>query len=195
LYRFKKIRIGERRQPTRPDFVLFIYDPFRVALSTPPWPLDWKETGMMHRAQLRLLFHGNLFLLIGLLSGVPYLFGIVQGWSAEEVHGWHFAHTALSVGSVWMIAVAGVLSLLTVGTSTLAVLVWSLLLCGYGFSIGIVLSAIAGVRGLEPCGPPLNLVAFVANMVGIGGALANVVLMTTAAYSSLKRLGKPDVTP
>ena len=47
---------------------------------------------MTERDQVRLLFHGSIVLLVGLLSGVPMGQAITGGWGEEVVRAWRVAH-------------------------------------------------------------------------------------------------------
>ena len=57
----------------------------------------------------------------------------------------------------------------------------------YSFTLGLVVAATAGVRGLRATGPALNWVVFAAYMVGSLGVLLGVVLMIRGAYAALRR--------
>lgn len=56
----------------------------------------------------------------------------------------------------------------------------------YSFTLGLVVAATAGVRGLRATGPALNWVVFAAYMVGSVGALVGVALVIRGAYAALR---------
>jgi hypothetical protein len=123
--------------------------------------------------QRRLVFHGAIILLIGSLCGLPEMAVIRQGAPETAIHAWRVAHDALVLGGVMVIAIAAALRYVTLGASGMAWLTGSLLALAYGAVVGLGLPAFTGLRGLEPKGPPLNLVAFVGNLfVGAGTIVA-----------------------
>jgi hypothetical protein len=106
-----------------------------------------------------LVFHGILVILLGLLAGFPYAL-VVSGDLAGEVRAWRMAHLEGVLNGLVMIAVAaaGGLSVLTAFQSRLVV--WGLLVAGYGNVAASILGASFGVRGLAPEGPWANFVVF-----------------------------------
>ncbi len=56
----------------------------------------------MKRAQQRILFHGLVVLLVGLLCGVPYGQAITHAWGEEAVRAWRLAHFGLVVTGIWL---------------------------------------------------------------------------------------------
>ena len=140
---------------------------------------------MMKRAQLRILFHGLIILLVGLLCGVPYGRAITGGWGDEVVRGWRVAHLSLVVGGLWLLMVAAVSSLLVLDRRGIALLVGSNVTSGYAFTVALVLGASAGVRGLNATGPILNVVVFGANTVA---SLASVVWIVITIVGTVRAL-------
>lgn len=140
---------------------------------------------MMKRAQLRILFHGLIILLVGLLCGVPYGRAITGGWGDEVVRGWRVAHLSLVVGGLWLLMVAAVSSLLVLDRRGITLLVGSIVTSGYAFTVALVVAASAGVRGLNATGPILNLVVFGANTVA---SLASVVWIVITIVGTVRAL-------
>ena len=101
-----------------------------------------------------------------------------------------FAHLGLSAAGIWLIAVAGISHLVVLNARLVSVFVWSFVGSAYGFTVALVLAAVGGVRGLEPTGPFLNFVVFVANTVGALGALVGVALMGVGTYAALRSAGR-----
>jgi hypothetical protein len=132
---------------------------------------------MTRDEQLRLLFHASVVFAIGLVAGVPYSEAITSGGGEDAIRAWRVAHIGLTAGAVWLFALAAVGHLLAFTPGQVKAFLWSLILSAYGFAIALPLAAAAGVRGLEPTGPPLNALAFAANSVaGIGSIVATVLM-------------------
>src|SRR4051812_8305335 len=137
----------------------------------------------MKRAQLRILLHGLVVLLVGLLCGVPYGRAITHDWGEEAVRAWRVAHFGLVVGGIWLIVVAGISNLFVLTTRSIALLIYSVVTSAYGFTVALVVAAIAGVRGLELAGPAVNVVVFLANSVAALASLVAVGVMFLAQAS------------
>ena len=140
----------------------------------------------MKRAQLQILLHGLIILLVGLLCGVPYGRAITHGWGEEAVRGWRLAHFSLVVGGLWLMIVAAVSHLLVLGRGGIAALVYSVVTSGYAFTAALVTGAIGGVRGLDAAGPILNTVAFAGNVVASVASLVWVVVSIVGTVRALR---------
>jgi hypothetical protein len=129
----------------------------------------------------RLVFHGAVVLLLGLLTGLPLGAAITDGWGEEAIRAWRVAHTGLVGGGVALIAIGGAARHVRLGPHGAAWLVWSFVASVYAgvFSLGV--GPILGVRGLAPTPPPANILAFAANVVlALGSLLASVLLVRGA---------------
>ena len=140
----------------------------------------------MRRAPITILFHGLVVLLVGLLCGVPYGQAITHAWGEEAVRAWRFAHFGLVVAGIWLMVAAAVSHLLVLNTRRMAILVYSVVTSAYSFAVALVIGAIGGVRGLEPTGPVLNIVAFLANSVAAVASLVWVVVTILGTVSALR---------
>jgi hypothetical protein len=129
----------------------------------------------------RLLFHGAVVLLIGLLAGVPLSAAITDGWGEESVLAWRVAHTGIVAGGVALIAIAGALRHVRLGTGAAAWLVRSLVVSVYAGAVALGLGPILGVRGLQPVPPVGNLLVFAANVVLAVGSLVATLLLVSGA--------------
>ena len=138
------------------------------------------------RFQLQTLLHGAIVLLVGLLCGIPFGAAVGNAWGEEAVRAWRVAHSGGAMIGLMLIAIGAVLPRLLLGDRAASVLAWSLVASAYSFTLGLVVAATAGVRGLGATGPPLNWVVFVAYMVGSLGVLLSVVLMIRGAYAALR---------
>jgi len=83
-----------------------------------------------------------------------------------------------------------VLPRLVLGNRAAASLAWSLVASGYSFTLGVLVAATAGVRGLQAAGPAPNWVVFVSYAVGTVGAILGVVLLIVGAAAALR--GEPE---
>ena len=140
----------------------------------------------MRRAQLRMLFHALVVLLVGLLCGVPYGQAITRAWGEEAVRAWRFAHFGLVVAGIWLMVVAAVSHLLALNTRNIAILIHSVVISAYGFTIALVVAAVGGARGLEPTGSGLNVLAFLANSVAALASLVSVAVMIVGTVAALR---------
>ena len=138
------------------------------------------------RGQIQMLFHGAVVLFIGLWFGLPFGLAVSRGWGEESVGSWHVAHSGVAALGVMLIAIGAALHHLRLGERAASLLVWSLVASAYGFTIGLMLRGIVGVRGFRPSGSALNLVAFIANMVGVWGSLLGIALVIYGTYAVLK---------
>jgi hypothetical protein len=137
---------------------------------------------MADRERPRLILHGAVVLLVGLLCGLPT---VVEA-SAESVRFWHTAHEALIMMGVWMLAASSVLPALVLERHEALGIVWAHIATGYGFMAGLVIGGAIGVSPFEPGRTPAALVAFVASVIGILGAVMAASLTLTGARAALK---------
>lgn len=126
---------------------------------------------------------------IGLVAGLPLLLAIDLGWGDGSVHAWSVAHTSVTLTGVAFIAISGAFDHLVHGELEAAILVRSLLLCAYTFTLGLIIAAVAGVRGLAPMGPALNWVAFILFATGSFAVVFGVATMVFGALRALRSLG------
>lgn len=131
-----------------------------------------------------LVFHSALVLLVGLLAGMPY--GRAQNRHAPDqvIRAWRLAHATLALGPALGLAIAAVLSSLSVGAPIKSWLAWSWVVSNYGFCFSLPLAALVGQGGRTMDRPLSNQLVFVGNMVGIGGSSVGAVLLLYAAYVS-----------
>jgi len=144
---------------------------------------------MLPRAQRQILLHALIVLLVGLLCGAPYGRAITQGWGEEAVRGWRLAHFSLVVGGIWLMVVAATLQLLVLGARGIAILKYSVMTSGYGFTVALVIGAAGGVRGLEATGSMLNVIAFCGN---ISASVASLVWAAVSIVGVVKALGQTN---
>lgn len=132
-------------------------------------------------------FHGAILLFAGLVCGVPFAIAAGNAWGDEAVRAWRVAHTGAVTIGVALIAIGGIAHRLALGEGAGRVLVTSLLGAGYTFGPGIFIAAMAGIRGLGPTGPAVNVVVFLAYISGTIATFVASWLIISGAYTSLHR--------
>jgi hypothetical protein len=113
------------------------------------------EAGLGVPAELQMILHGSVVLLLGLLCGIPLGAAAARGAGQEATRA----------------------------------LTWSLVISAYVFLLGLVVAAVADVRGLSPRGAVLNRLVFAAYVVGSAGTLLGVVLTILGAWAALAARG------
>lgn len=141
---------------------------------------------MQYRLQLLLLLHGTVMIFIGLLAGVPLMLAIDLGWGSFSEHIWAVSHTSVTLTGVAFVAISGAFDHLVHGEREAALLVRSLLVCAYTFTVGLLVDAVGEVRGLAPMGPLLNWVAFILFVIGAVAILLGVGIMIMGAQRALR---------
>jgi hypothetical protein len=140
---------------------------------------------MEPRWRARLVFHGAVVILLGLLAGFPHAF-VLTGQIVGEERAWRMAHLeGLLNGMLAMLAGAAGGSLV-LSERQQAWLVWSLVVTGYGNVIASVLGATFGVRGLAFTGPPANAIMNLLFWIAILGILIGVGLLIAGARNAIR---------
>jgi hypothetical protein len=139
---------------------------------------------MASNDRARLIFHGAIVLLAGLLCGYPT---VVETLGADEsVRLWHTAHEALIMMGIWILATSSVLPALVLGRREAVGLVWSLLAMGYGFMVALVIGGVTGTTSFAPGKTVPSVIAFSGSAIGILGALLATGLTLMGARAALK---------
>ena len=133
-----------------------------------------------------MVLHGALIVFLGLVFGIPFGSAIVNGWGEEAVRAWKLAHLEGLMNGMLVLVLGLALPRLGLGGRKPALLAWSMIVAGYGNTVGGAVGAIAGVRGLEPEGPAMNAFVFACFMVGMWGALVAVALAIWGAWATLR---------
>jgi hypothetical protein len=120
---------------------------------------------MTDKDRMRVVFHGAVVMLVGLLCGLPTVN------EEEPVRLWHTAHESLILIGILLLAVSSVLPLLTLPRRESTALVWSLLATGYGLMVGLIIQAIVGEHAFGPSSNPVLMFAFIANATGMAGSV------------------------
>jgi hypothetical protein len=144
---------------------------------------------MSREAATTLVLHGLVVLFIGLVAGAPYGAALVNGWGAEAERAWKLAHMEGVQNGIMVLALAGASAWLALGARAERVVVWGAVLAAYGNTLGALLGALVGQRGLAPQGPLANWVVFVAFMFGMWGVLIAVPVAAKGAWNRLREQG------
>jgi len=137
---------------------------------------------MSERRQMYAIFHGAVVLLIGNLCGIVYADAIGRSLAEDVIRAWRVAHTGGVTAGLALVAVGAVLHRLTAGEAFRKVLVWSLVAGTYSITLGFLIAAIAGVRGITPGGPLLNSIVQVAYLVGGVSVLIGSIVFVYSAF-------------
>ena len=125
---------------------------------------------MAHSDRMRVVFHGAVVLLVGLLCGLPTVI------EEEPMRLWHTAHESLILIGVLLFAVSSILPVLELPKREARGLVWSLLATGYGLMTGLIIQGMTGVHAFGPSRSPVLMLAFVANATGMLGSVLTAAL-------------------
>jgi putative Mn2+ efflux pump MntP len=132
-----------------------------------------------------LLFHSVVVLVAGLLVGVPLGRAVHRNASDQVIKAWRLAHDTLTVGPTLTLAIAALLSSLSVGASIKSWLAWTWVAANYGFCFSLPLSAMVEQRGHTLEKPLSNQLVFIGNLVGIVASSVGTAVLLYAAYRSL----------
>lgn len=103
---------------------------------------------MTRRGQLRLYFHGVLFLIVAMLIGGPGLtVAMNYGWLDQVRQFLRQSHLILMLTGIWLMASAPALPLLDLTSRALSILVWSLVVSGYTFLVSVIVFGLVFVLG------------------------------------------------
>lgn len=133
-------------------------------------------------AQRRLVLHGAIILLVGLLCG----YAAVAEEASRSGRAWQAAHSALLLTGVWLIATAAVLPLLELPPRERRALLLSLTGGAHSFMTAVVIQAVTGVRAISPDVTGISRVAFAANLLAVLGTILAASLTIMGAWNALR---------
>ena len=133
----------------------------------------------------RMVFHGAVVVMLGLLIGFPHAF-VLTGQIAGEERAWRMAHLEGLLNGMLVLLVAAVSGSIVLSSRQQAWLAWSLIAAAYGNVIASVLGATFGVRGLALAPPAANVVMNLLFWVAIVGILAGVGLLIAGARNAIQ---------
>jgi hypothetical protein len=132
-----------------------------------------------------LFFNGTIILLIGLLLGFPFWLSIIQKKSASICRAWRVAHTTLIFQGILMLVAALALPHIVLNLTLSWLMVFSLIVAGYGFAFALALGAWIKKRGLLPGPFGLNTLLFIGHAIGVIGSLVGVSLILYSAFMAI----------
>jgi len=135
---------------------------------------------MDHALRKRIVFHGAVVVLLGMLAGFPYAF-VVTGQLQGEERAWRMAHLEGVLNGLLMLAIAGIGGRLALSARQGTILAWALVVTGYGNVVAAVIAATFAVRGLAPGGSFSNTVVYTLFMAAIAGVLVALGLVAFGA--------------
>lgn len=129
-----------------------------------------------------MIFHGTIFLLVGLFAGIPYGRSIARGADPTRAGLWRAAHTGLIGTGVLTIVLALALQAWSENGSAADLVRYTMLTSGYGFSMAMPLAAVSGARGLIMAGGAVNRLVFVGYAVSVLATLLGAVTFLGIAW-------------
>ena len=137
---------------------------------------------MTNHDRLRLIQHGAIILLVGLLCGLPTAVESIN----ETARFWHTAHEGLIMMGIWILTESSLFPSLALRQGEATALVWALLAMGYGFMAALIIGGFNGTTAFAPGGTPVTIAAFLAAVVGILGAVASTGITLMGAHAALR---------
>jgi hypothetical protein len=147
---------------------------------------------MARRAALWLILHGAIVMLVGMFVGFPGFFvGMAHPMDDEVRLFYRQSHLIPLATGIWMIAVAGGLSQLSLSDRSASALVWSLVISAYSLVLAQAIWGTALLVGSSVQHPPAQYLYAGALIVTAVGALIGTYLIVSGAYSALKQSENP----
>ena len=147
---------------------------------------------MTRRMVLRLVFHGALLVVLGMLVGFAFHRAITEGAGPDTQRAWRVAHTSLVGGGALYLAFAAVGQYLLLSPRAAAFTIWSLVIAAYAFAFGFVVGPAIGARGLEAIGPPLHVLVFGVLAVGLFLLLIAGCMFLWGSYAAMRALPRQE---
>lgn len=136
---------------------------------------------MPKRFQRRLIFHGALVVLLGMLAGIP-LSLVLIGYMPGNPEDWKLAHMEGLLNGLLLIALAGCGKALVLSERQFKLLSLSLTLMAHGNILYGWVRGIYGVKGLDFAPPLANQAAAFLGGVPIIFAFIAITLVIWGAY-------------
>lgn len=133
----------------------------------------------------RMVLHGAVVVMLGLLAGFPHAF-VLTGQLAGEERAWRMAHLEGLLNGMTVLLAAAVSGWLVLSPRQHVWLAWSLIAAAYGNVVASVLGAWFGVRGLALAAPPANAIMNLLFWIAIAGILAGVGLLIVGARNAVR---------
>jgi hypothetical protein len=151
------------------------------------------------RLQSRMIAHGALVYLLGLIAGFPYTFvilgkvvlwpipGAVDWQPAGDVRAWHMAHLEGILNGLTLFGVAAVLPRLRLSETNLKVVAWGLIVTAWGNILASIIGPLFGGRGLEFGGSVSNSLMYLLFVLAVVTVMVAIWLVYWGARSSGER--------
>jgi hypothetical protein len=148
---------------------------------------------MTEDLRARLIAHGALVFLVGLLAGFPFAFyelGKLALWPVPgqvavslpgDVRAWRMAHLEGILNGLMLFAVAALWSHIRLRQGEQRLLFWSLLVTAWGNIIASAIGPVFGGRGLEFGGGVANSLMYLLFVAAVVGVIAAMVLIFVGA--------------
>lgn len=148
---------------------------------------------MPQHLRSRMIFHGAVVFLLGMLAGFPYAFVLIADLSPESttfipgtVRAWRMAHLEGALNGLLLIIIATATGHLTIGARGQKIIFYGLVVTAWGNILASINSALTGGRGLAFDGFTLNSLTYLLFMAAIFAVLAAFVILAQAAWRDSK---------
>ncbi|MCK5881564.1 MAG: hypothetical protein KAG18_06775 [Sinobacterium sp.] len=135
--------------------------------------------------QRRLVFHGAMVVLLGMLCGIP-LSMVLLGYISGNPEDWKLAHMEGLLNGILVLAVAGVSGFLRLSDRQYKLLVSMLALMAYGNAFYGWVRGIYGVKGLDFSPPIANQVAALLGGLPVLFAFVAIGLVIWGVYKKIE---------
>jgi hypothetical protein len=132
-----------------------------------------------------LITHGLITVMLGVVSGIPLAF-VITGDISGSMKAWHQAHLQGVMSGLLTLAAATFIGFLNFGEKMKRFVSWAFVVQAYGFSIGTIIGALTGFRGLEPAMPLGNMLLYIVYTIAILASIGAVGLSIYGAMRSNK---------
>jgi len=148
---------------------------------------------MSEQLRSRLIAHGALVFLVGLVAGFPFAFfelGKIALWPVPaempvalpgDVRAWRMAHLEGILNGLTLFAVAALWTHLSLRPGEQRLLYWALVITAWGNAIASALGPVTGGRGLEFGGGIANSVMYLLFVAAVAAILAAMGLVFVGA--------------
>ena len=142
---------------------------------------------MTRRSVLQLAFHGVMLVALSMLVGLPFADAITAHSGPEVERAWRVAHASLVAAGTLYVAIAAIAHHLILPRPAAAFVTWSFVLSAYAFAFAFVVGPFVGARGLEPTGPPLNVLIFAVLVPSLLASFLSVLIVLWGLFAALRR--------
>jgi hypothetical protein len=149
------------------------------------------------RLQSMMIAHGALVFLVGMVTGFPFAFVILQkvalwpmpaiDWTLPgDVRAWRMAHLEGILNGLALIAVAAAGKRMALGARAHAWIAWGLIVTAWGNMAASVIGPLYGVRGLEFGGGLANSLMYLLFVVAIVAVMIAMGLVARGAFAAAR---------